>query len=253
MCHALASVVASADRLRRARERVEREGDGVEEGRIGGVAAEAERELGDGRRAGEPAEILGELGALLRDVEGAQGIEIAARLGVELRAALREQIERAAEPARGAARALREHAPHPRLTRDQPQDPRRLQVVERVEDDRVGREQRHDSKDSSGAVPAADACSRSRRPSERQAYSRQHPTGGAAVAGLLDGGLVGAAEVVVEAGRVGVARVEEILDAQRGRDAARARSPERVARRPRDPRACTRGSVTRWVAEKSDG
>ena len=42
---------------RRARERVERVGDGVEQRRIGGVAPEAERELGDRRRAGEAAEI----------------------------------------------------------------------------------------------------------------------------------------------------------------------------------------------------
>ena len=50
MCHALASVVRERLVRRRGRERVERVGDGVEQAAIGGIATEAQRELGDRRR-----------------------------------------------------------------------------------------------------------------------------------------------------------------------------------------------------------
>ena len=143
MCHALASVVPSASSWRVRRRARRARGDDIEQPAIGGVATEAQRELGDGRGAGEPSEIARELGARQRDVEAAQRVEVAARLRVELGAALREEIERAAEAAGRAPRALGEHAADPRVARDDPQDARRLQVVERMEDDRFGREQRH--------------------------------------------------------------------------------------------------------------
>ena len=125
------------------RERVERGGDGVEQPLIGGIATEAQRELGDGRGTGEPSEIARELGARQRDVETAQCVEVPARLRVELCTALRKEIERASEAPRGAPRALGEHAAHSGVAGDDPQDARGLQVVERMEDDRFGREQRH--------------------------------------------------------------------------------------------------------------
>src|ERR1041385_8543242 len=62
---------------------------------------------------------------------------------MELRRALGVQIEGAPEAAPRPARAAGQHRAHPGLARHHPQDARRLQVVERVQHDRVGHDHGH--------------------------------------------------------------------------------------------------------------
>jgi len=81
------------------REAVERVAARLEELRIGAVAAEAERELGDDGSAGEAREIGAEPRSGALDVEAAEGVEITSRLGVQLGRALGEEVEGTPEPA----------------------------------------------------------------------------------------------------------------------------------------------------------
>src|SRR5436309_12277366 len=59
---------------------VERRGDGVEERRIGVLAGKMQDQLGDGRGAGESADILRQRRAYPRDVERVEHVELASRL-----------------------------------------------------------------------------------------------------------------------------------------------------------------------------
>ena len=81
-------------------------------------------ELRDRAGAGEALETRAEARARARHVERAQRVEVAARLGVQLRRALREEIERGAEPLPGRARTACEDRPHSGVARQQADDAR---------------------------------------------------------------------------------------------------------------------------------
>src|SRR5206468_7473445 len=110
---------------------------------VGAVASEAQCQLGDDGSAGKPRKISTESGPRALDVEATEGVEITSGLGVQLRRALSEEVERTPEAPRRPPRATREHRPHPRLSHDETQDPRRLEIVEDVQDDGLGREEGH--------------------------------------------------------------------------------------------------------------
>jgi len=72
--------------------------DGVEQVGVGAFVRAPQRHLGDGGGAVEAVEVFGELRARAAQVESAQRIEVASRLGVQLGRPLGVEIERRTKP-----------------------------------------------------------------------------------------------------------------------------------------------------------
>ena len=126
------------------RDAVQCAGEHVEELGVRFVrGAESEHDLGHGARAGEAAEVVAERGSRPRHVESAQRLELAPLAQVQLGGALREEIHRGADLAAVPPRAAREHGLHAGVARGEAEDARGLRVIEGVEDDRVGLDERH--------------------------------------------------------------------------------------------------------------
>jgi len=123
----------------------------VEQFRMRILVAEAQHQFGDGRRAHEAAELLGQRRPRTRNVEASQRLEIASRLDENLGRALREQIERRAESALRTPSTLGENGLDSRVARGHAKDSRRLEVVHGVQHDYLGDEKRHTRKLAVGA------------------------------------------------------------------------------------------------------
>src|SRR5262249_35712187 len=67
--------------------------------RIGIIAREAQRQLGDGTRASKPLEMCGKRRSGSRHIERTESVELPARLGVQFRGALSKEVERRSEAA----------------------------------------------------------------------------------------------------------------------------------------------------------
>jgi len=127
------------------RKGIERVGNRIEKRAVRRILSESQRQLGNGRRAGKAAHVFSEHGPRTNDIESTEGVKIATRLRVELRGALREEVERAAEAPRGAARPLGKNTAHSAIARDEAKDARGLEVVEGVENNGVGGQDCHDA------------------------------------------------------------------------------------------------------------
>src|SRR5439155_6381191 len=104
---------------------------------------ESQGELRDDGGAREATEVRAELRSRARDVEGTEGIEVAPSFDVDLGRSLREEIERATKaPARPTCTAS-EDGTEASIVGHHAKDARRLEVVEPMQDDGLGEEQRH--------------------------------------------------------------------------------------------------------------
>jgi len=79
-----------------------------------------------------------------RDLEAAKVLELAIRLYIDLGRALGEEIERGPVTSARFPRSPREHRLHAGLAREEANDPRALEIIECMEDDRFRNAQRHE-------------------------------------------------------------------------------------------------------------
>ena len=130
---------------------VERSDQRVEQFRMRILVAEAQHQFGDGRRAHEAAELLGQRRSRTRDVEAGQRLKVASRLDENLCRALREEVERRAESALRTPSPLGENGLDSRLARGHAKDSGRFEIVHGVQHDYLGDEKRHTRKLAVGA------------------------------------------------------------------------------------------------------
>ncbi len=127
---------------------VEGSGQRIEERGVALVGgAEVEDELGERGGPGEAPEIGAQGGSCVRNLERAQGLELAALLEVEVGDPLDEEVERHPESAAGPPHSFGERRLHADSAGLEPDDAGGFRIVEGVEDDGLGGDEGHVIKD----------------------------------------------------------------------------------------------------------
>ena len=101
-------------------------------------------------------ERTGELAPRAGRVEAGEHVEIARRMHPHVRDAAREQVDGAAERAFRPPRAAGDHREHSSVARGEADKARGLAVIERVEDEGIGKLQRRDERRVRGDLVKSD-------------------------------------------------------------------------------------------------